>query len=41
VEEPKVNFVARLPPTTSGSMGQDVKITVQLSSSSVNVQWLK
>jgi hypothetical protein len=41
VEEPKVNFVARLPPTTSGSMGQDVKITVQLSSASVNVQWLK
>ena len=41
VEEPKVNFVAKLPPTTSGSMGQDVKITVQLSSTSVTVKWLK
>jgi DNA-directed RNA polymerase III subunit RPC5 len=41
VEEPKVNFVAKLPPTTSGSMGQDVKITVVLSSSSVKVVWLK
>ena len=40
VEEPKVNFVAKLPSTTSGSTGQDVKITVQLTGS-CHVKWLK
>merc|ERR1711976_138007 len=40
VEEPKVNFVAKLPSTTSGSTGQDVKITVQLTGS-CDVKWLK
>ena len=40
VEEPKVNFVAKLPATTSGSTGQDVKITVQLTGS-CDVKWLK
>merc|ERR1719266_3250232 len=41
VEEPKVNFVGNLPATTTGTMGQDVKISVKLSSTSANVQWLK
>jgi hypothetical protein len=41
VEEPKVNFVGKLPPTTTGTMGQDVKISVKLSSQSANVKWLK
>merc|ERR1719369_169250 len=40
VEEPKVNFVARLPANTSGSIGQDVKITVNLTAS-CNVKWMK
>ena len=40
VEEPKVNFVARLPANTSGSVGQDVKITVNLTAS-CNVKWMK
>ena len=40
VEEPKVNFVAKLPSTTTGSTGQDVKITVQLTGS-CDVKWLK
>ena len=40
VEEPKVNFVAKLPSTTSGSTGQDVKITVQLTGA-CDVKWLK
>ena len=40
VEEPKVNFVARLPPNTSGSVGQDVKITVNLTAN-CNVKWMK
>ena len=40
VEEPKVNFVAKLPPATSGSTGQDVKITVQLTGT-CDVKWLK
>ena len=41
VEEPKVNFVGKLPASTTGSFGQDVKITVQLSSTACNVKWLK
>lgn len=41
VEEPKVNFVAKLPSATTGTFGQDVKITVQLTSSVCNVKWLK
>lgn len=41
VEEPKVNFVAKLPQATTGSFGQDVKLTVKLSSSTCNVKWLK
>jgi len=40
VEEPKVNFVAKLPQNTSGSIGQDVKITVNLTAS-CNVKWMK
>jgi len=40
VEEPKVNFVAKLPPATKGSLGQDVKITVNLTAA-CNVKWLK
>ena len=40
VEEPKVNFVAKLPPNTNGSIGQDVKITVQLTSP-CDVKWLR
>jgi len=40
VEEPKVNFVAKLPPNTNGSIGQDVRITVQLTSA-CEVKWMK
>ena len=40
VEEPKVNFVAKLPQTTSGSTGQEVRITVQLTGA-CEVKWLK
>ena len=40
VEEPKVNFVAKLPETTSGSTGQEVRITVQLTGA-CDVKWLK
>ena len=40
VEEPKVNFVAKLPPNTNGSIGQDVRITVQLTSA-CDVKWMK
>merc|ERR1719474_921020 len=40
VEEPKVNFVAKLPAATTGSTGQDVKITVQLTGT-CDVKWLK
>merc|ERR1719209_1753229 len=40
VEEPNVNFVARLPPNTSGSVGQDVKITVNLTAN-CNVKRMK
>ena len=41
VEEPKVNFLAKLPDTTEGAVGQDVKITVQLTTETDKVQWLK
>ena len=41
VEEPKVNFEAKLPETTTASVGQEVQITVQLSSETDAVQWLK
>ena len=41
VEEPKVNFVAKLPAATTGSFGQDVRMTVKLSSSSCNVKWMR
>ncbi len=41
VEEPKVNFVEKLNATTSGTMGQDVTLTVKLSSESASVKWLK
>merc|ERR1711902_246728 len=40
VEEPKVNFVAKLPSTTSGSTGQEVRLTVQLTGA-CDVKWLK
>ena len=40
VLEPNVNFVAKLPATTSGSTGQDVRITVELTGS-CDVKWLK
>lgn len=40
VEEPNVNFVAKLVANTLGSVGQDVKITVNLTAS-CNVKWLK
>jgi hypothetical protein len=41
VEEPKVNFVAKLPASTMGTVGQDVRITVQLTSASASAKWLK
>ena len=41
VEEAKVNFEAKLPETTTASVGQEVQITVQLSSETEAVQWLK
>ena len=41
VEEPKVNFEAKLPETTTASVGQEVQISVQLSSETDSVQWLK
>jgi hypothetical protein len=41
VEEPKVNFVAKLPSTTTGDVGQDVRITVQLTNASASAKWLK
>ena len=40
VEEPNVNFVAKLASNTTGSIGQDVKITVNLTGS-CNVKWMK
>ena len=41
VEEPKVNFEAKLPETTTASVGQEVQITVELSKETEAVQWLK
>lgn len=41
VEEPKVNFVAKLPASTTGTFSSDVKITVQLTSASCTVSWLR
>ena len=41
VEEPKVNFVAKLPATTVGDVGQDVRITVKLTSANASANWLK
>eukprot|EP00088_Acartia_fossae_P004370 TRINITY_DN1186_c0_g1_i1.p1 TRINITY_DN1186_c0_g1~~TRINITY_DN1186_c0_g1_i1.p1 ORF type:complete len:1240 (-),score=512.43 TRINITY_DN1186_c0_g1_i1:1313-4834(-) len=41
VEEPKVNFVAKLPSSTTGKFSQDVKITVELTSASCTVAWLR
>lgn len=41
VEEPKVNFEAKLPEITTASVGQEVQISVQLSSETDSVQWLK
>ena len=38
-EEPRVNFVAEPPPNTNGSIGQDVRITVQLTST-CDVKWM-
>jgi hypothetical protein len=36
-----VNFVAKLPSTTTGDVGQDVRITVQLTNASASAKWLK
>ena len=41
VEEPKVNFVEKLQETTSGEIGQDIKITVKLSKPDAKVSWLR
>ena len=41
VEEPKVNFVAKLPAATLGTVGQDVRITVKLTNASAGAKWLK
>ena len=41
VEEPTVNFVAKLPASTTGKFSSDVKITVQLTSATCNVTWLR
>ena len=41
VEEPKVNFAAKLPETTTANVGQDVQITVELSAETDKVEWLK
>jgi hypothetical protein len=41
VEEPKVNFVEKLQETTSGEIGQDIKITVKLSNPDAKVSWLR
>ena len=41
VEEPKVNFEAKLPETTTASVGQEVQLSVQLTSETESVQWLK
>ena len=36
VEEPKVNFVAKLPAATLGTVGQDVRITVKLTNANAS-----
>ena len=41
VEEPKVSFVEKLQTFTSGEVGQDVQLTVKLSSAEAKVKWLK
>jgi len=41
VEEPKVQFEAKLPETTTAAVGQEVQITVQLTAETEAVQWLK
>ena len=41
VEEPKVQFEAKLPETTTADVGQEVQITVQLTAETEAVQWLK
>jgi len=41
VEEPKVNFVAKLPTSTTGNFSQDVKISVELTVATCNVTWAK
>ena len=41
VEEPKVNFVQKLPASTVGDQGQDVRITVKLTNASASAKWLK
>merc|ERR1719376_1160759 len=41
VEEPRVNFLAKLPETTESAVGQDVKITVQMTKETDKVEWLK
>ena len=41
VEEPKVNFEAKLPETTTADVGQEVQITVELTKETDAVQRLK
>ena len=41
VEEPKVNFVEKLPDTTSGEVGQDIELSVELSKEDAQVKWFK
>ena len=41
VEEPKVQFVSKLPATMVAQVGTDVKITVDLSKPSTSVTWMK
>ncbi len=36
-----MNFVAKLPASTVGDVGQDVRITVKLTSASASAKWLK
>ena len=41
VEEPKVQFVSKLPATMAAQVGTDVKITVDLSKPNTQVTWMK
>ena len=41
VEEPKVNFVEKLPDTTSGETGQDIELSVKLSNDDAEVKWFR